>query len=92
MGELFASGHVVYLILLLMLFEAGGSLLLNRKLARGIDPGIVMFNLSAGAALLMALRAALTHAAWPAIAAWLLVAFIGHAGELYVRWMAPAKP
>jgi hypothetical protein len=91
MGDLFASGRVIDLILLLMLLEAAASLLLNRKLARGIAPGIVIFNLGAGAALLMALRAALLHAAWPVIAAWLLVAFIGHAGELYVRWMAPAK-
>jgi hypothetical protein len=91
MADLFASGRIVDLVLLLMLFEAVGSLLLNRKLARGIAPGVVIFNLGAGAALLMALRAALTHADWSAIAAWLLVALIGHAGELYVRWTVTAK-
>jgi hypothetical protein len=90
MGELFANGRIVELILVVMLVEAVGSLLLNSKLARGIAPASVIFNLGAGAALMLALRAALLHEAWPAIAAWLLMALLGHAGELWVRWTAPA--
>jgi hypothetical protein len=88
MADLFATGHIVYFILAFMLLEAVVSLALNRHWRLGTVPAAVIFNLGSGAALLMALRAALMQAAWPMIAAWLLVALAGHVGEVSVRWSA----
>jgi hypothetical protein len=88
MADLFATGRIVDFILVFMVIEAVGSILLNRRLQLGVAPAAVIFNLGSGAALLMALRAALQQAPWPVIAAWLLVALAGHVGEVSVRWAA----
>lgn len=88
MADLFATGRIVDFILVFMLLEAVGSILLNRRWRLRAVPAVVIFNLASGAALLMALRAALQQAAWPLIAAWLLVALAGHVGEVSIRWWA----
>lgn len=43
-------------------------------------------NLLAGAALLLALRAAITGAAWPWIAVWLAASGLAHVADLRARW------
>ena len=88
MADLFATGRVVDCILLLMLLEAALSLAVARRLRRGIAPVDLVLNLAAGASLLLALRAALLHAAWPAVAIWLIVALAAHIGEAGCRWTA----
>jgi hypothetical protein len=52
---------------------------------RGAAFGLVA-NLAAGAGLLMALRAALTHAGWEMTILWLLVALAAHVADLASRW------
>ena len=42
-------------------------------------------TLAAGAALMLALRAALTGAGWPTVAAWMLVGLVAHAADLILR-------
>jgi hypothetical protein len=43
-------------------------------------------NLLAGAGLLLALRAALTHQPMTTVAVWLLVGLAGHLADLALRW------
>jgi hypothetical protein len=88
MDALFASGRVVDLILLLMAVEAALLALLH---ARGhLDVSLLRLapNLLAGACLLMALRAALTHAGLAACSVWLLLGLGGHLLDLAGRWRA----
>jgi hypothetical protein len=85
-AELFSSGRVVDLILLLMFLELAG-LALWRAAGRPapVLTGLLPY-LASGAALLVALRIALTGGAWPAIAGALLAAFAAHLYDLYNRW------
>jgi hypothetical protein len=52
----------------------------------GIAWRALLPNLVAGAALLLALRAAITGTAWPWIAVWLAVAGLAHEAGLRTRW------
>ncbi len=85
MAELFASGRVVDAILALMLLEGVALWALGRATGRGLAPGAILTNLAAGAALLLALRAALTGAAWYAVAAWLVAGLLAHLADLWRR-------
>ncbi len=86
MAELFQSGRIVDFILLLMALELAG-LVAWRATGRPAPgtPEVLSYLLS-GAALLLALRIALTDGAWPFIALALLLAFAAHLFELYRRW------
>jgi hypothetical protein len=85
MDELFASGRVADLILACLAAEAALLALLG---ARGIGPGLraVLPFLLAGAAFALALRGALTGAAWPWLGAALGAAFAAHLWDLALRW------
>ncbi len=86
MGELFASGRIVDLVLGLMLLEALVLVAYRRRTGRGIAAGNLVASLLAGALLLLALRLALAGEAWPAIAACLAVALVAHLWDLARRW------
>ncbi|HEY1314668.1 MAG TPA: hypothetical protein VGE92_12360 [Steroidobacteraceae bacterium] len=86
MAELFATGRVIDGILGLMLMEFIGLVLLGRQSRRGLPASQLTFSLGAGAALLLALRAALLGASWPRIALWLLAALVAHLSDLRLRW------
>ena len=86
MEALFQSGRVVDLILLLIVVE-----LLALAAWRGsgrVAPALadVLPYLLSGAALLVALRVALTAGPWPLMALALLCAFAAHLYDLYRRW------
>ncbi len=91
MAELFQTGRIVDVILALMLVEAVVLSALFAKRGRGIAPLPLVLNFAAGAALLLALRAALLHSDWRAVALWLIAAFAGHLGDMLLRSGAP-KP
>ena len=59
MAELFASGHLVDLILLVVVIEAAALLLFWQRRRRGVAPSDLLPTLCAGAFLLLALRAVL---------------------------------
>lgn len=82
MQQLFASGHVIDLILLLMLAEA--ALLLKLRLP-GLGSRQILALLLPGAFLMLAVRAALTSAHWTTIAACLLAALVAHLGDVWIR-------
>lgn len=85
MEELFASGRIVELILLLMLGEAIALSAYYYLTGKGLEPLEVLIALVPGACLLLALRGALTDARWTSIAAWLVAALITHLTDLWLR-------
>ena len=85
MAEWFASGRIVDAILGLVAVEAVALLVLRRWTGRGPAPIALLSNLASGAALMLALRAALVQAAWPVVAGWMLAALGAHLGDLLPR-------
>jgi hypothetical protein len=86
MAELFASGRLVDLILILVAVEAGGLLVYGRSCRRGVSPGDLLPNLFAGVFLLLALRLSLGGAGWPLCCGSLAAAGIAHLADLARRW------
>lgn len=84
--ELFASGHIADLILLLVVFEAVVFLALRRLTGRGVPARELLPNLAAGATLILALRSALRGEPWSMTASWLLLALVAHGADLMARW------
>ncbi len=84
-ADLFANGRVVDCILGLMLCEVLAMAWWRRRSGNGPRLTELLASVSAGAALLLALRAALVGAPWPQAAFWLLVALAGHAIDLTLR-------
>lgn len=82
MAGLFANGHIIDVILVLIALEA-----LALTLWRWRDgwPLALLCNLSSGAALMLALRAALTGADWIAIAGCLGASGLAHVTEMALR-------
>lgn len=77
MGELFASGRIVDLILALVAAEAGLALALRGRLKAGRLGHLLAF-LAAGAWLLLALRVALVQGWWGWVGLCLASAFVVH--------------
>lgn len=85
MAELFGSARIVDAILALVVIEAV-ALALWRRRARSAPRAVDLLpNLLAGAALLLALRAALVDSSWPWIAAPLAGALVAHVADLHRR-------
>ena len=76
----FASGHAVDLVLVVMLAEA--VYLLARRRRSPLDLALALLP---GALLLLALRAALTGAQWPAIALLVAASFPAHLADIRRR-------
>jgi hypothetical protein len=85
-GRFFESGRIVDCILALMLIELLVLPWAARRFRVRIRVPELIANLGAGAALLLALRAALRSEAWPHSAAWLLIALAFHLMETGLRW------
>ena len=92
MAELFATGHAVDCILALMLIESIFLILVGRKARRAIPAVQVLVGIGAGAALLLALRAALQRSPWQWVSLWLMAALVAHLLDLRYRWAATQKP
>jgi hypothetical protein len=86
MEALFASGHVADLILVVLVLEAVVLIAWHRRTGRGLAPRAVLALALPGAALVAALRFALTGAWWGWIALALLAAFAAHLADIAVRW------
>ena len=86
MAELFAGGHLVDGILVLVLVEVVALVLLWQRTRRGIAPADLIPNILAGAFLLLALRLALGGAGWMVCSAALAAAGIAHLVDLHCRW------
>jgi hypothetical protein len=86
MDKLFASGHAVDGILVFMAIELLVLIAVRRLRRAGPSPRELIVSLSAGGALLLALRAAVVGSHWTMVAIWLSVALIAHVGDLSLRW------
>jgi prepilin signal peptidase PulO-like enzyme (type II secretory pathway) len=86
MAELFASGRLVDLVLVIVAIEAVALITLWRWTGRGVPPRELLPNLIAGALLLVALRLTLAGAGWMAICGCLAAAGIANVIDLMQRW------
>ena len=86
MAELFASGRLVDLILIVVVIEALALLLLWRRVGRGVAPPDLLPNLCAGAFLLLALRTVLAGTGWMSASFCLAAAGFAHLIDIYRRW------
>jgi len=91
LADLYASGRVADLLVALVILEAVGLIWLHRRVGRSGVPWGIVLNLTTGAALVMALGAALRGAAWPWIGTWLILALVGHVADLLLRWRAGGR-
>jgi hypothetical protein len=85
--ELFTSGRVADLLLVVLALEAAGLWWWHRRTGGGVALGRAMPFLLAGAAFALALRAALTGAWWGWTALALAAAGAAHAWDLRSRWI-----
>ena len=79
------DAHAVDLILGLVVLEAIAFVAFRARLGPGLRPARIVWNLLAGAALLVALRSALAGSHWHWIAAALAVSLVAHVGDLWQR-------
>ena len=88
MASLIESGRIVDLIVVLVIVEAIALCVISLRTRRGPRVPDIVSNLAAGLFLLLALRAALSGAAWPWIAAMLAAAGLAHVVDQARRWRA----
>lgn len=86
MAELFASGRLIDVILLVVVLEAAALLLYWARARRGIAPLDLLPNLCAGGFLLLALRATLAGSGWMMASFFLAAAGLAHLTDVYRRW------
>lgn len=91
MAELFENGRIVDLILALVVLEALLLSMLWVRTSRGLPPVSLIANLTAGAFLLLALRAALTDGGTVAVGGFLMLALPAHLVDLALRWRSRAR-
>lgn len=84
MADLFTSGRIADLLLILLALETAALL----RWVRGVPPAEVLTFAGAGACLILAVRLALTNAPWPWIALGLATAGILQAAQLWLRHRA----
>ena len=80
MESFFTTGHAVDLVLAFMAIEAIILIVMKRR-----APLTVLLTILPGAAMMLALRAALTGAGWPWVAIWLTVSLPLHLADLRHR-------
>ncbi len=86
MAELFASGRLVDLILVIVAIEMAILIIYWRSTGRGVSLGDLLPNLFAGAFLLLALRFSLGGVGWELCCGSLAAAGLAHMVDLGRRW------
>ncbi|MBY6204882.1 hypothetical protein [Halomonas denitrificans] len=92
---LFESGRAADLVLVVLVVEAvlvcvlGAASRVRRS--GGLPVAGLLFNLAAGACLVLALRAVLTGADWRVAGAWLGAALAAHVGDVVQRLRAAPR-
>ena len=86
MTSLFATGHVVDLMLAFTAIEAMLVVAHHRRTGRGVAPAEFLGNLLSGVWLMLALRGALVGAWWGWIALCLVGSLAAHLADLRRRW------
>ena len=86
------DGHAIDAILALVVLEGVALFAYRFATGRGPSPLPMLFTLSAGGFLLLALRAALNGAAPASVAAFAAAAFVAHGADLASRWARAPQP
>jgi hypothetical protein len=86
MAELFGSGRLVDVVLVVVALEALLLMLFWKFYGRGVAPGDLLPTLCAGALLLLALRVTLAGWDWPIPCACLAAAGLSHLVDVARRW------
>jgi hypothetical protein len=86
MADLFASGRLVDLVLVLVVIEAVALMSYWHSTRRGVAPVDLLPNLCAGAFLLLALRVTLTGGGWMMASGCLAAAGLAHLTDVSRRW------
>jgi hypothetical protein len=86
MADVYASGRLVDLILIVVVLQAGGLMWLWSFRRRGIAPADLLPNLFAGAFLLLALRVTLTGGGWMIACLCLALAGVANVIDISRRW------
>ncbi|NEX18092.1 MAG: hypothetical protein C1943_16155 [Halochromatium sp.] len=86
MADLFHSGRIIDIIILLVVLEIAALLSLHRITGRGPKPQALLPTLASGLLLMLALRAAIADLRWEFIALPLTLALITHLTDLVQRW------
>jgi hypothetical protein len=85
MAELFASGRLIDLILIVVVLEAALLIFYWRYTDRGIAPADLLPNLCAGAFLVVALRATIAGSGWMVSSGCLAAGGLAHLIDVYRR-------
>jgi hypothetical protein len=86
MSAWFQSGQVIDAILVLMLAEGALLWFVQARTGRGLPLRAILTFLASGAALMLALRAALIGDGWEIISAFLLIGLAAHLADIAGRW------
>ena len=86
MADFFASGRVVDMVLAIVVIETLGLVAWRLRTRGGLPVAALVLNLLSGAALMLALRAALVQAGWVWVAVPLCASFAVHLVDLAARW------
>ncbi|MBX9926996.1 MAG: hypothetical protein K2Y05_11610 [Hyphomicrobiaceae bacterium] len=86
LDALLAGGRALDVIIALMVLEGLALIAYARWTGRGPAPGALVANLASGAALMLALRAAISGWGAAAVAACLMASFAAHVTDLARRW------
>ena len=86
LASLFESGRIIDVILVLVAVEALVLLGVRLRWGRCPAPLALLSNLASGAALMLALRAALAGAGFVAVAGWMLAGLAAHLADLGLRF------
>ncbi|RBP11324.1 hypothetical protein DFR50_11618 [Roseiarcus fermentans] len=89
MGGYPDAGLLIDAIVALVALEAIGLVAARRLFGRGPSSASSIANCAAGAALLMALRAAIGDAPFAVVALWLLAALLANVVDVALRWRGP---
>ena len=85
MAELFASGRIVDLVLLLVVLEVAALPWLLQRMGSRVRLGQLLPNIAAGAALFIALRLTISEASWHWVAVAMIAALLAHLVDLNQR-------
>lgn len=91
MRELIASGRIADIILVMIALETALAGLWFWRRGDGLSLFSFIANNLAGAALVLALKAALQHAGWLFVAIYLLGGLLAHAADVVLRLVAKTK-
>jgi hypothetical protein len=86
MSAWFANGRVIDVILFLMLLEGCVLALARLRTGRGLSLAAIATLLVSGAALMLALRAALVGARWEVVSVCLVMGLVAHLVDIARRW------